>query len=113
MDSNELLLKTASFLRDISGRVQELEKAAQADNDLLLATERLEILEKTGQIMSTGDSILERAKFLMERADYQKLAVLADTGSEDFNIGRPDSDASTPKYKDAMDRGVYEGYDNE
>jgi hypothetical protein len=46
----------------------------------------------------------------MNRPDYQKLAALADTGSEDFNIGRPDTQAEHHRYKDAMDRGVYEGY---
>lgn len=112
MKETELLLKSASFIRDLSGRVQELEKTAQSKDDLLLATERLEVLEKMGQLIASGDSIIERARSLMENPDYQKLAALADTGSEECNIGRPDIDSSS-KTMDAMDRGVMYGYNSD
>jgi hypothetical protein len=113
MKGTELLLKSASFIRDLSGQIQELEKTAQAKDDLLLAVERLEVLEKMGQrIASKGDSVIERARALIQSPDYQKLAVLADTGSEECNIGRPDVDSSS-KPMDAMDRGVYHGYDDD
>lgn len=105
------LEKSASTIRELADRYEEMSKTASTQKNLLEAVSCCEILEKTGHLVNDGSPIVERAESLLARDDYQKLASIAEHGGRKYKVASCDNTKTDPHADlDAMDRGVLYGY---